>query len=434
MCLISVLPKGTNKNSEEVYNFIKSGANCNSDGSGYMYKKSGNNKIIINKGFFNVDYLIESIKKLNLTEEDELVIHHRIGTLGEISAENTHPFVITKDNEESRKIDLITNKPCMVHNGIFWGIREFEKLNKDLSDTYAFSRYIMPDMMDILENNKDLFDFLLSSTIGNDKLCFLRPNADLLMIGNFIEKNGYYHSNSGYCRQVFNKGGVESENFMNAGTFSEGHSTNKNVPASLSLYSKNTNNNQSNTNKLTINKFDNTVIKITNKNFHHFKFISKYIYDTITNNDNIRNMCWEINGFDENALMQDMFKNNDSGIGSSHIAAPTSSLNSEYFYIPKNDNYVTVYKDLFNLVAQYPKFSKNGYKNLEKIINNNYHKSDFDSIKYGKIQKRVFKLTLRLYKEYLDDCKKLMDYNASKIINNEHVPAEVTEFLEVVVD
>lgn len=49
-----------------------------------MHKKEGEYFVHVEKGFFKFDELMAAIEKANLKDEDELVIHHRIGTSGKV--------------------------------------------------------------------------------------------------------------------------------------------------------------------------------------------------------------------------------------------------------------------------------------------------------------------------------------------------------------
>lgn len=207
MCLVSVLPKGTVKFSDEVVSFIKNGAESNNQGSGYAFKKSGSNLINVNKGFFNVDALIEAYKNENLEVDDEVIIHHRIGTQGRIDDENCHPFVVSSDLKECVQIQTTTDKPVLAHNGMFRNLTKYDV--NGYSDTFSFANGLMsiPQIMDLYMNNKSEFEKLFKDILGYSKVVFLFPDRDLMMSGEFHEDNGYYHSNSGYKSWVVDVGG-----------------------------------------------------------------------------------------------------------------------------------------------------------------------------------------------------------------------------------
>ena len=211
MCLISVIPEGIEKNIRIISRFIIQGMKTNTDGSGFMYKRANESKIGVKKGYFNAERMINDINSLNLQTNDTLVLHHRFGTEGEQSDENTHPFIVSKDHNEIVSLDTITDKPCMVHNGIFYNIRDYVKLNPTFSDTYAFTRYILAEnqMLDMAYDNITLFNKLTEKIVGSDKICILHPTRPMLLINSFIKDNGCYHSNGGYKQYVWDRGGQE---------------------------------------------------------------------------------------------------------------------------------------------------------------------------------------------------------------------------------
>lgn len=196
MCLITVAPKGTNKNSDFLFNSLKYSANNNQDGSGFMYKRNGENFVNLEKGYWDVNELIEDIKKLNLTEEDELVVHHRIATKGEISQSNTHPFIVSEDEDEIGSVSVSNiEKPVMAHNGGFSGYG-----NELQSDTFCFVKEIVaqPELIALLKRSPKIYAEAISGRLGSNKLAFLFPDRDLVLLGEYKTEDGYYFSHSGY--------------------------------------------------------------------------------------------------------------------------------------------------------------------------------------------------------------------------------------------
>lgn len=210
MCLITVCPKGTSKNMEILEGFIRNGASSNSQGSGFAYKKNNETGVYINKGFFLVDDLIAAIEKLNLDDEDELIIHHRISTHGKVDKFNTHPFVVSEKQDEIIYLKGKVNKPVFAHNGIF---SEYGDRNSDFSDTYHFCKRFLsiPKITNLLTRDPFLFESTFDRIIGHQKLVFLFPEKDkelyIVNVDSFTEDGGYYHSNGGYKSYVHDRGG-----------------------------------------------------------------------------------------------------------------------------------------------------------------------------------------------------------------------------------
>ena len=150
----------------------------NSDGIGYMYRK--NNKIHIVKGFFNLNDFYKSIKKV---ENNEICIHFRYSTHGEISEGNCHPFPLTKSIVELQQKKISCNIG-ICHNGI---ISEVEK-HETLSDTMMFIKNLNIDSIKEISNKVKISD---------GKFCVMTKYKTYL-IGHFIYDKGYYFSNLGY--------------------------------------------------------------------------------------------------------------------------------------------------------------------------------------------------------------------------------------------
>ncbi len=433
MCLISVCKKGTIKYSQAVTDFIKSGFACNTDGSGFMFKRHGETTITVEKGFFDVNCLLESIEKYKLKEEDELVIHHRIGTSGKVIPENTHPFVISKKHSEVAALHIVTEKPCLVHNGYFSKLTYYMDLDKDYSDTYAFSRYIMsnPFVLDLLDKDEKLFETLTDSIISTSKVAILYSDKDIKLIGHFIETDGYYHSNSGYCRQnTSGYGGYDHESFSEG--FAYNHSVDKNwedwyEKRRLAAIERNSHNrlllespavtrNSHNrsyevnnaTNQVTEKhrlalRLDNSTINITNKNCHHFQFLLKKDYEFYKASNFDANLGITDN-FDPSSLTTALRYPNSINIGPREyqLARSTKTLLEDCYYIPKL-SYYPAYKQLLQLAVEVSDPGKKTYKKLAKMLSKPINVMiDNDVVMYWERTKKFYvKRALMLYRDLL---------------------------------
>lgn len=354
MCLISVLPKGTTKYSEEVTGFLKRGMDSNRDGSGFMYKRDGGNTIIVRKGFFKFDDLIAALNSAELKDSDELVVHHRIGTSGLVSAENTHPFVISHVHSTVIQTDAKVALPCLVHNGMFSELEKYEKLNPNFSDTYAFARYIMSNAIDLYTLETDLFKKALRSVVGGSKICVLYPHRDLRMLGDFVEDNGYFHSHRGYkpYSTYVDRGGSELPENFSGGTTTKnsilqiGCGTNLQSCSIAKKTSKDVL--QLDGNKIDINEF----------NYSHFVF-------TMKNSSSTR--AFKFESYDTKAEINVLSCQRDG-----YVATHTTrreELHSDYRFHPRN-----VYKNYYEeyaLVVQQLHPSKSLFKTIIKILQDN---------------------------------------------------------------
>jgi len=353
MCLISVLPKGTAKYSEEVTGFLKRGSESNRDGSGFMYKRDGSNTIVVRKGFFKFDDLMAALNSAELKDSDELVVHHRIGTSGLVSDQNTHPFVISHVHDTIIQTDGKVNLPCLVHNGIFSGLGKQERLNPNFSDTYAFVRYIMTNAIDLYTLETELFRKALSEIVGYSKICVLYPHRDLIMSGDFVEDNGYFHSHRGYkpFSTYVDRGGSEITPNFGKGTTTKkaileiGCSTNL---QNCSIAKKTTEPSiRLDGNKIDINEF----------NYTHFLF-------SLKNSSSTR--AYRLEGYDSEAELNILSWHGD--YKSSHTARK-EELHSDYHFHPKS-TYKEYYEEYATVVQQlHP--SKSLFKTIIKLLTDN---------------------------------------------------------------
>lgn len=430
MCLVSICPKGTAKDTEEVYNFIRSGAKSNGAGSGFMYKKNGSQLVTVKKGYFDVEKLIADLKLSKLTVDDELVIHHRIPTSGDRNDINTHPFVCSNIHEEVCNVDITINKPVLAHNGMF-DIEKYRKINPNMSDTYAFARYILgnENILKLLYQDKELFEFALEDVLGSNKIAILFPDRDYMKIGYFIEDKGYYHSNSGYNRYVHNAGGIELDdditiensilnnlldhhNFQNrnkqlsigfksakesACVFRE-HEVSGNDRTRENRHQSTPSSTQSNLTKIVL--LDNRYIDINDSNIKHFNYIRKTSWETNkANKSGIDFNTFTIEKFDSDCEFQSIqYKD---GQWTQYKTIRTDVLVTGCYYIPKGHYYYEIYNDYKMLVDFSIEPTKNGIKSLQKILDKNYKKTQLDVIFYKKLDRKFCKKALQLHLEDL---------------------------------
>ncbi len=212
MCLISIAPRGVNKYTEHFKNIIENGMYTNSNGTGFAVHKN-NSAIVSWKKGYNVktsdnikdefNRLWDDLKSLNLENNDILVVHSRIATVGKVTAYNTHPFLLAPyQNLPLSGICAIegkTKEGVLFHNGGFTGYRDDAN---DYSDTCHLTH-------DLFTDNSHLFNYLIhkpyrfkdsfKSVLLSNKVAVLNPDKGLILFGNFTEDpKGYKHSNMGY--------------------------------------------------------------------------------------------------------------------------------------------------------------------------------------------------------------------------------------------
>jgi len=187
MCIIVYKPKGIALPKRDI---LENCWNNNNHGAGIMVKKNNQTQVI--KGFMTFGDFIKAYNSFKFTKDCEFALHFRIGTSGRSDGSACHPFPITDQIEDLRKLEF-TSKNVFCHNGII-GKGDFKK---DLSDTQMFSIDILSTLIEYIDNPKVIST--IENIIGsNNKLCIFSGEKTYL-VGNFIkEKTGIYYSNNTY--------------------------------------------------------------------------------------------------------------------------------------------------------------------------------------------------------------------------------------------
>lgn len=194
MCIIVSKEKGVKLPTKKI---LENCFNRNSDGAGFMYVK--NNQVMIDKGYMTFEDFYKRLKELkkefgNDLIDKALVMHFRIGTHGNNDKETTHPFPISSNESELRKLKTTTNVG-MAHNGIipYYGYYTL------LSDTQAFIKDYVSIFRDLDKHfyKNDRVMKLIEKT-ANSKLCFLDNQENIYYLGEFVENEGVKYSNETY--------------------------------------------------------------------------------------------------------------------------------------------------------------------------------------------------------------------------------------------
>ena len=198
MCIIIVKTKTQKKPSIER---LKKAYNYNSDGGGFMYVD--NNKVVIDKGYMDVNSFIdrykELCKKYNDFKNKSLVIHCRISTSGQVKKEYTHPYPLCNDYKNMKKTYNICDVG-VAHNGV---IKDYTPKTSKINDTMLFIHDYLFKMYKygVLFNQSILNNI---SGFTSSKFAILTSDDNLYMIGDFIHDKQYY-SNDTYKDYFYNK-------------------------------------------------------------------------------------------------------------------------------------------------------------------------------------------------------------------------------------
>lgn len=175
MCLIIYKPA----KKQFDLDLLETAWKMNPHGGGYMY--SENNKLCIEKGYFNKNAFAKDLLTL---EEKDIVVHFRYSTAGKINLNNCHPFDIGKN-------------VGMVHNGT---ISDIKITNKEMSDTWHFAKE-MKKLSDSLGDDffmQEEISECLKKIIGKtNKLVFMNNTGKINIIndeeGTYLD--GIWYSN-----------------------------------------------------------------------------------------------------------------------------------------------------------------------------------------------------------------------------------------------
>lgn len=187
MCLIAHKPAQAPLTDSDL-DRIRVGYSNNPDGAGIMYPVSSGIRVI--KGLMDVESLVHRLRSRDWTGTP-LTVHCRIGTHGENSPSNTHPFPISGVYSDLRATRL-TCPVGLVHNGI---ITTPHDLVEGASDTMGFiSRYLAP-MARLGATTDQLADI---AGLTGSKFALMDTGGDTTLVGTFSRAHGWYWSNESY--------------------------------------------------------------------------------------------------------------------------------------------------------------------------------------------------------------------------------------------
>lgn len=197
MCIICIKPAGVDLPSDDEIKYM---FNRNPHGAGFALQGDihGDGRFIVeyHKGFMNVDDLIEALGPREKLKNLTVVIHCRIKTSGETDKFTTHPFPISNQYCELRKLD--GRGPVLFHNGVFSGLGGI--INEKASDTQDFvvgvaCRYLAKPVMP-----GKISQAIVKEIAGDCRVLVLYENKNfpMLKMGTWHEHNGCLYSNTGF--------------------------------------------------------------------------------------------------------------------------------------------------------------------------------------------------------------------------------------------
>lgn len=187
MCVIVYKPEGVLLPKDDV---LEECFLSNPDGAGWMMR-TRDDRVLIRKGYMNIDDLLDSIHGIRHLDDRELVIHFRWATHGSKSQGNTHPFPITKKKNMLRSLSTICDYALM-HNGI---INDVKNKDSTLSDTMCLVKLIA---------GSNEFTKYVQSTLKLGKYIIM-DRRETRMYGKFIKENDCFFSNTSFRMDYLNQ-------------------------------------------------------------------------------------------------------------------------------------------------------------------------------------------------------------------------------------
>ena len=191
MCVIAYKPLNTAFMSKGT---LEECFRNNPDGAGFMFTANG--KVHIRKGFMNFNDFWSALKAVRTQYGDNIpyVMHFRISTQAGINQHCCHPYPLSDNMENLKKLSCKANIG-IAHNGI---IHLTSDGAKDYNDTMKF----ITDYVTLLIKRVDWWKNpniakALKELCGS-KLAILGTDNHVELIGDFVKDKGCYYSNTTY--------------------------------------------------------------------------------------------------------------------------------------------------------------------------------------------------------------------------------------------
>ncbi len=197
MCVAIYKDSGVKSPSMETF---KKCWDANPDGAGYAWvRKDG--KIEWRKGFMEFAEFAESLAKLGKLDERQMLFHFRIGTSGGNIPANTHPFPISANPDDLRKLSGVADAVLM-HNGVL----PFKGREKTLSDTMELALRIAESGATPKGAVKLIED------MTHDRILVMWKGGGVQGIGGWEKEDGVWYSNLTWkVKRTWFRGGMRDD-------------------------------------------------------------------------------------------------------------------------------------------------------------------------------------------------------------------------------
>jgi hypothetical protein len=196
MCVI--VAKGSRADLPEE-SALKNCWHSNSHGAGISYINPGQTKVRIVKGLMTWKQFINTwnklIKKGDIYEDSNVIVHFRITTHGGTSKPNTHPFMVSRKLKDLQKLNA-TCDMAAAHNGIL-GLKPRQD---DISDSMEFVLSVLAPAKDEVQGQamRILIDGYMTEEAS--KLAVLTKKGLSIFGKGWVEDkpNKLFYSNDSY--------------------------------------------------------------------------------------------------------------------------------------------------------------------------------------------------------------------------------------------
>ena len=192
MCVIAVKPKGIAFPEEK---YLKNCFANNPDGAGFM--TVANKKVVIRKGLMTYKAFKKALNESRRVTGDDApyVMHFRIATQG-FTKSCTHPFPLTDDMEEMKKLKTVCDVG-VAHNGII-------SLTSDGNRMYSDTMLFIADYLSLIADSPKWWGNknkkrLVENLIDGSRLAILDKSGHIELMGlGWHEEGGISYSNLSY--------------------------------------------------------------------------------------------------------------------------------------------------------------------------------------------------------------------------------------------
>lgn len=173
MCVICHKPQGVEMPSDETIRLMFT---QNPHGAGFAIQGDFNGKFKVKywKGFMKVEDFLEAIHSHQNLKDYRVVMHFRIKTSGETDEYTTHPFKMSSQFQDLRK--LSGQGDVLFHNGVFTGLGG--KVNEKSSDTQDFVIGVAMHHLRQACDPSPLHQTIAEKVIGSCRVMILHQNRN----------------------------------------------------------------------------------------------------------------------------------------------------------------------------------------------------------------------------------------------------------------